>query len=435
MKIFHTADWHLGKIVNGFSMLEDQKYILNKMIDSLKKNNIDVLIISGDIYDRSIPPQEAIKLLDDVLYKIISDLKIKILIIPGNHDGAQRLSFANKLYSESGLFVVGNFDKKLPKIVLTDEYGPINFYMLPYFNPTEISNMFEDSNDENSSFENSENSPNLDTTSKQTKPFGKPTLENSSLKQNLHQSEKSNIKTFSQAFKIIIDHNKPFINQSERNILITHGFFGYWNEKSKLFCDQITSPSELSVGGIDIIDLSVASFFDYIALGHLHSPQKVKNEFFRYSGSLLKYSADEAMQQKSCVILDMKEKNNLNLTLEKLDILRDLRIITGYMQDLCEPKNSVDLMTDDYIFVELLDKDVVYDCISRLRQTFKNIIGVKMVNHLSNDNNITINKIKTKDLYTLFNQFYNDVSGQNLDLEKQKIVSEILSTIQKTGND
>ena len=131
MKILHTADWHLGKFVNGFSMLEDQKYILKELINSLQNNLIDVLIISGDVFDRAIAPQDAVKLLDDIIYKIILDLNIKILIIPGNHDSAQRLSFASKLYREKGLYIFGDCNKKIPNITLFDEYGPVNFYSLP----------------------------------------------------------------------------------------------------------------------------------------------------------------------------------------------------------------------------------------------------------------------------------------------------------------
>ena len=406
MKIFHTADWHLGKIVNGFSMLEDQKYVLDNLINNLKMNNIDVLIISGDIYDRSIPSQEAIKLLDDTLYQIVSELKIKILIIPGNHDGAQRLSFANKLYANSGLFIVGDFDKKIPKITFSDEYGPVNFYLLPYFNPTEIANMFE--HEQKTDNENSKTT-------------------------NINTNIDVNIKTFSQAFSAIIEHNKQYIDISERNILVAHGFFGCLNQENNLFYDQITSPSELSVGGMDIIDISCASFFDYIALGHLHAPQTIKNQFFRYSGSLLKYSVDEAKQEKSCVFLEMKEKNQFEIKLEKLKILRDLRVVTGYIKELCESHDSVKLVSDDYVFVNLLDEDIVYDCVARLRQTFKNIIGVKMINRLSKDNNITIDKIKTKDLKTLFNNFYTAVSNQQLDPEKQNIISEILLSIQNNS--
>ena len=388
MKIAHTADWHLGKIVSGFLMLEDQKYILNELIKSLKDNHIEVLIISGDIYDRSIPPQEAVKLLDDVIYEIISNLKIEIFIIPGNHDSAQRLSFASKLYNDNGLHIIGSFYKEIPKIILTDKHGPVNFYLLPYFIPNQISKMFED-------------------------------------------DENIQIKTFNDAFKTIIDYNKPFIDTSLRNILITHGFFGYLNEENNIFYDQITSPSELSIGGADIIDISPASFFDYIALGHLHSPQKVKNPLFRYSGSLLKYSVDESNQNKSVTLIDIKEKNNIDLNFIHLTPIRDLRIVTGYMRDLCESFESTSLISDDYVFVELLDKDAVFDVIPRLRQTFKNIIGVKMINQFSNDNNIIINKNKpeNKDFSTLFYEFYTSVSGQDLDEEKKEIIANILSNL------
>lgn len=387
MKIYHTADWHIGKFVNGFSMLEDQQYILNQLIKDLELNNINVLIISGDIYDRSIPPKEAVKLLDEVIYKIISELNIEVFIISGNHDSAQRISFANKLYCNNGLHIIGNFDKKIPKITLIDEYGPINFYLLPYFNPSQINNLFYKNN------------------------------------------EDVKLKTFNDAFKTIIDYNKPYIDLSLRNILISHGFFGWLNKTNNTFYNQITSSSEVSVGGIDIIDIEPASYFDYIALGHLHSPQKVKKPFFRYSGSLLKYSIEESTQKKSNVIIDLKEKENLNFTLTSLSPLRDMRIVKGYIKDLCESEQSTKLTSDDYVFIELLDETAVYDAVPRLRQTFKNIMGVKMVNRFTQDNNINIDNIKNKDFTTLFKDFYYNVSGQNLDLEKQAIVTDILSNI------
>lgn len=388
MKIYHTADWHIGKFVNGFSMLEDQKYILNQLIKDLALNKIDTLIISGDIYDRSIPPKEAVKLLDEVIYKIISELNTKILIIPGNHDSAQRISFANKLYCNNGLYIIGDFDKKLPKITLTDEHGPINFYLLPYFNPSQVNNLFYKDDDD------------------------------------------IKLKTFNESFKTIIDYNKPYIDKSSRNVLVAHGFFGWLNKETNIFYDQITSPSELSVGGIDIIDIEPASCFDYIALGHLHSPQKVKNQFFRYSGSLLKYSIEESTQQKNNVIIDLKEKGNINFTLSSLPTLRDMRTIRGYIKDLCESEESIKLISDDYVFIELLDETAVYDAVPRLRKTFKNIMGVKMVNRFTQDNNINIDKIENKDFTTLFKDFYHNVSGKDLDSEKQNIVTNILSNIE-----
>ena len=272
MKIIHTSDWHIGKIVNEYSMIDDQKYILNKLIELIDEENADVLMIAGDVYDRSIPPVEAVELLNETLSSLVIDRNVYVLVISGNHDSGERLSFGSKILEKQGLYIAGSDEELYRKVVLCENNKNINFYLVPYKDPA----------------------------------LTKKLLDN------------KEIRSHNDALIAVIDKIKEDLNENEVNILIGHGYVTMKREEAIDVSDHKyeaaeleTSESErpLSIGGTDLIDGNIFKDFDYVALGHSHGRQKIGRETMRYSGSLLKYSFSEVKQKKSVAILDLKDKD------------------------------------------------------------------------------------------------------------------------------
>ena len=288
LKIIHTADWHIGKIVNEFSMIDDQKFILNSLIELIRAERPDALVIAGDLYDRSIPPVEAVELLDDVFCKVLLELKTPILVIAGNHDGAERMSFGSKLFINNGLYIAGVFDGEVKKVALHDEYGPVNFYLLPFADPRQIRHIYGE----------------------------------------------DNISNHDIAFKRVIEEIKKTMNTEERNILIAHGYVTKIGED-----EAVTSDSErpLSIGGTDVVNYENFTCFNYTALGHLHGPQRVGTDNIRYSGSLLKYSFSEVNHKKGVNIVEIDANGEAIVTHKELIPKRDMRIIKGPIDSLIDP--------------------------------------------------------------------------------------------------
>ncbi|MDR2817581.1 MAG: exonuclease SbcCD subunit D [Oscillospiraceae bacterium] len=375
MKILHTSDWHIGRNLAGFSLIEDQRYVLGQLKDYVKKQNIDVLIVAGDVYDRGIPTTESIRLLDDVLFEMISETSAKVLIIAGNHDNAARLAFGNRLY-QNNPYIAGEFDVNLPKITLCDEYGEVNFFFLPHFVPERVA-----------------------------------------------QQLRVKVTGVDEAFKLIIEHNRPRIDETKRNVLIAHGFFScFLGGKS----DLIVTEHELPVGGMDVIDVAPAAFFDYVALGHLHSPQKVYSDNICYAGSLLKYSLSEADQEKGVVEVFLEQKGTLETKMVTLPPLHDLKVITGFINDILEHPDVYCLDRSDYIFVKLLDTESVFDGIYRLRQVFKNVLGLGLLNNVSEEVfEVTRDLSESQDLLELFAGFFAKLTGKSLTQEQSEIVKRV----------
>lgn len=383
MKILHTADWHLGKTLAGYSLINDQTFILHNLKKLLTEENIDILIIAGDIYDKSVPSTEAIRLLDNFFYEVTTETNTKVLAIAGNHDNATRLSFGNRLYQNQGLHIIGEFENILPKLTFADDFGPVSFFFLPYF----------------------------------------------SLEKAMHAFDLK-FKNLSEAFTTIIDHNKPNIKNNERNILIAHGFFSYFKPEKNTFSELDVIDSELPIGGMDIIDIAPAEFFDYIALGHLHCAQKIAKDYIRYAGSLLKYSIAEAAQTKSVTIIELKEKGNLKVRTQQLATLHNLCVISGFIDDITQnPQKYVDNPAD-YIFAKLKDNDVV-DGMFRLRQVFDNVLGLSVSTNEDINFDAVINKELKQDINGMFKMFYKELTNNELDDEYLTIVNNVIKDLNK----
>lgn len=380
MKFLHTADWHLGKIVHQKSMIEDQAYILDELLEIIKKDKIKVLIIAGDVYDRFIPSVEAMKVLDQFLSKAISDFKLTIFMIAGNHDQGSRLDFVSNIVDASGLYIAGSATKECKKITLSDEFGPLNFYLLPFFKPSFVK----------------------------------------------YECEADEVMDFNSAMKQYLSFQD--IDYSERNVLITHQFVA-----GKFAVIESESEMPLSVGGSSQIGVDVFDGFDYVALGHLHAPQAIEKETIRYSGSILKYSLDEAFHKKSISIVNIKEKNNIHIQTIPLIPLRDVKIIKGYFSDIIHNHQP----SLDYVGIELLDETMVFDAMERIRSIYPNALAINYTNNKQSEtmelNNVHLEQVK--DPLTIFTDFYTSSVGQEPTDEILNVFKDVVESAKDKENE
>ena len=374
MKLMHLSDLHLGKRVNEFSMLEDQVYIINKIINIIDDKKPDGIILAGDIYDKPIPPAEAVELFDYFLYKL-SQRNIKVFIISGNHDSAERIAFGSRLFDKSGIYLSPVYDGKISPIELNDDYGKINIYMLPFIKPVHVRRFFPD----------------------------------------------EEISSYTDAVSTVIKNMN--MDNDIRNILITHQF---------VTGSSRTESEDISVGGSDNVDSIVFKDFDYVALGHIHRSQSCGSEYIRYCGTPLKYSFSEANDTKSITLLDINEKGNIKLDFIPLTPLRDMVEIKGTYNDLMLKsfyENTT--LQEDYVHITLTDEEDIPDVITKLRVVYKNIMK------LDYDNNRTrsiseislINDMESKSPLELFDIFYESRNGQYLSDVQRDFMENIIEDI------
>ena len=375
MKFIHLSDLHLGKRVNEFSMLEDQEYILTKIINIIDEQKPDGVIIAGDVYDKSVPSAEAVELFDDFLVRL-AKRDLKVFVISGNHDSAERIAFGGRLMDKSGIYMSPVFDGKVEPITLKDDFGDVNIYMLPFIKPSNVRRFYPE----------------------------------------------NEIITYSDAVKTVI--NSMEIDETKRNILITHQFV----------TGAVRSESEdISVGGTDNIDASVFECFDYVALGHIHRSQKCGGgEYIRYSGTPLKYSFSEANDKKTVTVVEMNDKGNITLDFIPLVPKRDMVEIKGTYEELTL-KSFYENTTyqDDYIHITLTDEEDIPDVLTKLRVIYKNIMKLDYDNKRTR----TMNEIsgagdvKEKTPFEHFSEFYELQNGQSLSDEQTEFVSDIIEQL------
>ena len=382
MKLMHLSDLHLGKLVLEQSMIDDQKYILNQIIDIVKKEKVDIVLIAGDVYDKSIPTIEAVNLFSNFLTKLYK-LKVLVFVISGNHDSKDRLSFGNELFVDNGIYIEGIFNGNLRCETINDKDGKLNIYMLPFIKPVEIKRFYPD----------------------------------------------EIIDTYEDAIKCILKHSS--INKSERNIIMVHQFVTSLGES------VIRSDSEsISLGGIDNIDVNLFKDFDYVAMGHIHGPQKVGRETVRYSGSPLKYSFSEVNQKKSVCIIEFNSKEDINISKIPLIPIKDMRVIKGPFDKLIS-KEIVNLENkNDYLDVILTDDDYIINAIGKLRKFYPNILKLEYENKISSNevsDNIDIDKNNMSPI-DLFSEFYKMQNGIELSVKKKKIIEEVIKEVNDEAN-
>jgi len=371
MRFIHTADWHLGKLFGQRHMTEDQAYVLEELLALCKDVHPDALIIAGDVYDRAVPPPEAVNLFNEILTRI-AEQGIRVLYIAGNHDSAVRLDFGAQLLRASGIYPAGIVRAAEPPVVLSDEYGDVYFSLIPYGDPPHVREAF--ALDENLSFDG--------------------------------------------ALAVQIAAARAQIPLSVRSVAVAHAFV----------IGGQTSESEhaLSVGGSDQVSAENFAAYSYTALGHLHAPQRAGAEHIRYSGSLLKYSFDEARQKKGVELIELDAVGAASHTFYPLTPRHDVRIVSGMMDELMH--KDFDLLPhDDYICVELLDMDAVLAAHEKLRKIYPNLFTITRPN-------INVNRLSStersyergkSDLH-LFSEFYADVTASEMtEAERRELIRVI----------
>ncbi|QUB97760.1 exonuclease SbcCD subunit D [Leptotrichia sp. oral taxon 221] len=374
MKIIHLADLHIGKRVNEFSMIDDQKHILNQILEIIDKEKPDAVIIAGDVYDKQVPSIEAVELLDSFIAGI-SKRKTTTFIISGNHDSAERLAFGSSLMAMGKIYISPVYNGKISKYTLKNDFGSANFYLLPFVKPSHVKRFFPD----------------------------------------------EKIESYTDAIKVVIDNLK--LDTSEINILIAHQFVTGASR---------TESEEISVGGLDNVDASVFEDFDYVALGHIHRPQKIGTERIRYCGTPLKYSFSEVNDTKSVSIIEINSKEDFNLRMIPLIPKRDMRKIRGTYEELTTKTSYENTNTDDYIHVTLTDEFNVADAIQKLRVIYKNIMKLEYDNIRTRESrkiNLDDMVIENKNPLEIFSEFYKLQNNKEMNDEQKEIIKKIMEEV------
>lgn len=375
MKLMHLSDLHIGKRVNEFSMLEDQKYILSQILDLADKEQVDGVLIAGDIYDKPVPPAEAVQVFDDFLTRL-AGRELPVFAVSGNHDSAERMAFGARLMSSRKVYLSPVYDGRTEPIVLSDEYGEAAIYLLPFIKPALVRHVFGD----------------------------------------------EEIRTFQDAVCTAVSHME--MDASRRNILVAHQFVTGASR-----CES----EEVLVGGIDQVDASLFDAFDYVALGHIHSPQHVGRETVRYCGTPLKYSFSEAEQEKSVTVVELKEKGKITLKKLPLHPLRDLRCLRGTYLEVTALSFYQDTNTEDYVQITLTDEEDIPDGLQKLRIIYPNLMRLEYDNRRTRKNQSVDGACGTeqKSEQELFEEFYELQNNQPMSEEQQAFVQKLIQDIRE----
>ena len=373
MKIMHLSDLHIGKKVNEYSMLQDQIYILKEILRIIDNEKVETVIIAGDVYDRSLPPNEALELFDEFLYQL-SSRNVNVFVISGNHDSPERISYGGRMMTENKIFLSPVYDGNVKPTTLNDDYGEVNFYLLPFIRPADIRRYFPDENIEN----------------------------------------------YTDAVKVAIDNMN--VDFSERNILITHQF---------VTGAELSESEDIIVGGTDNVSGEVFDGFDYVALGHIHREQTVGKDNIRYCGTPLKYSFSEAKHIKSVTILDFKDKENIEYSKIPLTPLRDMREIRGTYDELTLKSSYESTNTEDYLHITLTDEEDIPDAIGKLRSIYPNIMKLDYDNLRTRGSGIVdaIENIESKSPFELFADLFKQQNNQDMSEEQEEIMRNLIDKI------
>lgn len=373
MKIFHTADWHLGKLVQGVSMIEDQAYVLYQFLQEIDKEKPDVVVIAGDLYDRSVPPTEAVSLLDNIFSEIAIKREIPVVAIAGNHDSPGRIHFGSQFMDAKGLHIIGNLSKELKPVVLNDEFGEVHFHLIPYTDPSHVRYIYGD----------------------------------------------DTVKTQQDAMAKILEHVVESLDPSARHVLVGHAFVTKDGVKEE---NNTDAERPLSIGGSECIDAKLFEPFHYTALGHLHQAHFVDQEKIRYSGSPLKYSISEETHKKGYLIIDLAADGSIEVTKKRLVPRRELRTVEKSMDEILKSPKS-----EDYVFVKLLDDTPIISPMEKIRSVYPNAMHVERVilKDYSNVEQEVESRQKMDDM-TLFKSFYKEILGKNADDQTMDLFQEVL---------
>ncbi|PAE08713.1 exonuclease sbcCD subunit D [Terribacillus saccharophilus] len=376
MKLLHTADWHLGKIVNSVHMTEDQALILEQIKTIIDREQPDAVIVAGDLYDRAIPPRDAVELLNNTWNWLIGDKEIPVLSISGNHDSPDRLDFGSQLFKASKLYIETKLRPGMTPVTLVDAHGPVHFHLIPYTEPADVRAFFGD----------------------------------------------NSITTHQRAMEQIISYITDTYDMTERHVFVGHAFLAGGMESD--------SEERLSmIGGSPYVDAALFKPFTYAAFGHLHQAQRIVSDHIRYSGSPLKYSFSEANHKKSVTMVELDAAGFKSF--EKIDLVpeRDMRIVEGYFDDLMERLAG---NPNDYLHIRLLDDGQLLDPMGKLRKLYPNILRLERKAKVGASSMSDIKQIKEKQRMShmqLFAAFYEEMKGEAIPEHRQTHMEAVIQRL------
>ncbi len=373
----HLADLHLGKRVNGFSMMEDQEYILNRILEIMEEEQPDGLLIAGDVYDKTIPPAEAVRRMDDFLTAVAAK-HVSVFLISGNHDSAERVAFGHQLMQGSGIWISPVYDGTIRHHTLEDRWGEVNIYLIPFLRPSVVRSFFPD----------------------------------------------VEIEDYTDALRTIIEDLQ--VDTSRRNVVLAHQFVTAAGALPET-CDS----EQLSVGGLDRVDGSVFSPFDYTALGHLHGPQRVGSETIRYAGSPLKYSFSELHQKKSVTVAELRAKGETEIRQIPLQPRREMIELRGTFEEILEEARKKGEPQTDYYHMILTDETDVVDALSRLREYYPNIMLLDYDNRRTRSQKEVeqLDRVEERTPGELFAALYEQQNGQEMDSDRKEYLDGLIREI------
>ena len=374
MRLLHTSDWHIGRQLHGVSLLEDQAHVLDQIVSTVAEQAVDVVLISGDLYDRSVPPTEAVSLLNATLNRLCHDLGVQVIIIAGNHDSAERLDFAADPQCDAGLHIVGPLSADIQPISLTVDDMTVDFFGLPYADPARVRHVYG-----------------------------------------------AELSSHEDAMALLLDSVKTKKQPGRPSVVLSHCFIDGGEESD--------SERPLSIGGADRINADLFAPFTYSALGHLHRPQYKGQEHVRYSGSILKYSFSEVEHQKSVTLVELSAAGGVTTEYVELQPLRDMRILEGALEDILAAGAS-DPHSNDYVLARLTDTHAILDIIGKLRDVYPNTLhlerpGLQPKGGLPDAGREMMKQSELE----LFENFYAEVNGEPVTDAQRDIVSGILKDL------
>lgn len=379
MRFLHLADLHIGKRVNGFSMIEDQKFVFEQVYNVIENEKIDGIIMAGDIYDKPVPSAEAVKLFDEMLTRLVS-INLPIFVISGNHDSAERIGFGSDILSAAKVYMSRVYNGNLQKIELEDDYGKINVYLLPFIKPATVKNIYKE----------------------------------------------AEIKDYDDALAYVLSQEK--IDETKRNVIVSHQFVtGAMRSESE----------EVSVGGLDNVSVENYEAFDYVALGHIHRAQQMGRESARYAGTLLKYSFSEEKHNKSMTIVDLKEKGNIEIKEIPVKPLHDLKTIKGKFSKITSEEFYKELKKEDYYRAVLTDEDDILNAIGKLKSIYPNLMSMEYDNTRTRSYSVVDNVEtgETKSPLDYFEEFFEKQNGRKMSEKQRNYLLEILGEAREKSHE
>ncbi len=376
MKLMHLSDLHIGKRVGGFSMTEDQRYILDQVLEAAEREQPDAILIAGDVYDKSVPSAEAVSIFDEFLVKL-SARKMQVFIISGNHDSPERLAFGSRLMGESGIHLAPVYDGDIRPHHLSDEYGELDIFLLPFIRPADVRRFFPD--------------------------------------------EADDIVSYTDAMRVAVAHMDT--DDAKRSVLVTHQFAA-GAERSE--------SEDISVGGTDNVNVSVFDPFDYVALGHIHRPQNIGTQRIRYCGTPLKYSFSEASHEKSVTVAELGAKGSLSIRTIPLKPLRDMAEIRGTYDEITARSFYADTTySEDYMHITLTDEEDIPEAMGKLRAIYHNLMKLDYDNRRTRGSaQIDVSgEIKRKSPLELFAGFYELQNSTPMSEEQSELVEKLTAEI------